>query len=42
MNPAFEGGRIAPRKDRALRVLAPATAEIVAAVPPLGNAAAGP
>jgi len=42
MNPAFEGGRIAARKDRALRVLAPATAEIVAAVPPLGNAAAGP
>jgi membrane-bound lytic murein transglycosylase D len=42
MNPAFEGGRIVARNGRALRVLAPTTAEIVAAVPPLGNAAAGP
>lgn len=42
MNPAFEGGRIAARSDRLQRVLAPATAELAAAVSPVGTAAAGP
>jgi membrane-bound lytic murein transglycosylase D len=43
MNPAFEGGRIAKRQDTALRVLAPATAEVVAtANTAIGAAAAGP